>query len=123
MVKIIYRYTGWAFPPLYPAKIFYERPLFYTGNHLNAYTLGDIIPVPEYAQQYLDYELEVAFVVGEPGRNFTACAAQHAIGGYLLINDFTARSIQMAEMRSGFGINKTKSFATSYGDVVVTPGF
>ncbi|KAH3762436.1 fumarylacetoacetate hydrolase family protein [Pelomyxa schiedti] len=114
-------WSGKAFPPLYPHKLHQQRPLYYQGSHTNMYTDSDVIPIPKFAWEYLDYELEVAIVVSRPGRNFTAGSARDAIGGYTLLNDFTARTLQISEGASGFGFVKTKSFATSLGSVVVTP--
>jgi 2-keto-4-pentenoate hydratase/2-oxohepta-3-ene-1,7-dioic acid hydratase in catechol pathway len=91
-------------------KEWYEIPVFYFSNPAAIYGDGDEIPYPEGAQE-LDYELECAAVIGADG----------AIGGFTVMNDWSARDLQRAEMRVGLGPAKGKDFATSFGPVVVTP--
>jgi fumarylacetoacetate (FAA) hydrolase len=88
----------------------YERPVFYFSNPAAIYGPDDEIPYPEGTEE-LDYELEVAAVIGADG----------AIGGFTVMNDWSARDVQRAEMRLGLGPAKGKDFATSLGPVVVTP--
>ena len=88
----------------------YEQPVFYFSNPAAIYGPDDEIPYPEGSAE-LDYELEVAAVVGADG----------AIGGFTVMNDWSARDLQRAEMRVGLGPAKGKDFATSLGPVVVTP--
>jgi fumarylacetoacetate (FAA) hydrolase len=71
---------------------------------------GETVPYPE-GTRALDYELECAAVIGAEGR----------IGGFTVMNDWSARDIQLQEMRVGLGPAKGKDFATSLGPVVVTP--
>src|SRR5437868_4080788 len=59
----------------------------------------------------VDYQLEVAAIIGADG----------AVGGFTVMNDWSARDLQRAEMRVGLGPAKGKDFATSLGPVVVTP--
>ncbi len=87
----------------------YEQPVFYFSNPAAIYGPGDEIPYPEGTAE-LDYELEVAAVIGAEG----------AIGGFTLMNDWSARDLQRSEMRVGLGPAKGKDFATSLGPVVVT---
>src|SRR4029078_12635697 len=58
-----------------------------------------------------DYELEVAAIIGAEGQ----------VGGFTVMNDWSARDLQRAEMKVGLGPAKGKDFATSRGPVVVTP--
>src|ERR671933_1459375 len=88
----------------------YEQPVFYFSNPAAIYGPEDEIPYPEGTLE-LDYELECAAVVGAEGR----------IGGFTVMNDWSARDLQRQEMRVGLGPAKGKDFATSLGPVVVTP--
>ncbi len=88
----------------------YEQPVFYFSNPAAIYGPEDVVPYPEGSAE-LDYELEVAAIVG----------AQGAIGGFTVMNDWSARDLQRVEMKVGLGPAKGKDFATSLGPVVVTP--
>jgi len=91
-------------------KEWYEVPVFYFSNPHAIYGDGDLVPYPEGTQE-LDYELECAAVIGAEGR----------IGGFTVLNDWSARDLQRQEMRVGLGPAKGKDFATSIGPVLVTP--
>ena len=88
----------------------YEIPVFYFSNPAAIYGPDDEIPYPE-GSEALDYELEVAAVIGAEGR----------IGGFTVMNDWSARDLQRREMKVGLGPAKGKDFATSLGPVLVTP--
>ena len=88
----------------------YEIPVFYFSNPAAIYGPGDEVPRPADTDE-LDYELEVAAIVGANGQ----------IGGFTIMNDWSARDLQRAEMRVGLGPSKGKDFATSLGPIVVTP--
>src|ERR671935_256144 len=88
----------------------YEIPVFYFSNPAAIYGPGDAIPYPPDTQE-LDYELEVAAIIGAEGK----------IGGFTIMNDWSARDLQRAEMKVGLGPSKGKDFATSLGPIVVTP--
>jgi fumarylacetoacetate (FAA) hydrolase len=88
----------------------YELPVFYFSNPAAIYGPEDEIPYPE-GTRALDYELEVAAIIGAEG----------TIGGFTVMNDWSARDLQAAEMKVGLGPAKGKDFATSLGPVVVTP--
>ncbi len=105
---------------LRPPRMFYERPVYYVGNHLQFYTDGDVIPYPSYTR-YLDYELELGLVMVRGGRNPSPEEAEGMIGGFVLLNDFTARDIQVEEFYgSPFGpVVKAKNFATSISTFVI----
>ena len=87
----------------------YEIPVFYFSNPAAIYGPGDEIVYPQETRE-LDYELEVAAIVGAEGH----------IGGFTIMNDWSARDLQRAEMKVGLGPSKGKDFATSLGPVVVT---
>src|SRR5712691_5372251 len=88
----------------------YELPAFYFSNPAAIYGPDDEIPYPE-GSEALDYELEVAAVIGAGGE----------IAGFTVLNDWSARDLQRREMKIGLGPAKGKDFATSLGPVVVTP--
>ena len=88
----------------------YRIPVFYFSNPEVIFGPEDEIPYPVGTEE-LDYELEVAAVIGADG----------AIGGFTVMNDWSARDLQRAEMKVGLGPSKGKDFATSLGPIVVTP--
>jgi fumarylacetoacetate (FAA) hydrolase len=88
----------------------YRIPVFYFSNPSAIYGPEAEIPYPAGTEE-LDYELEVAAIVG----------ADQQIAGFTVLNDWSARDFQRAEMRVGLGPAKGKDFATSLGPVVVTP--
>ncbi|MCA2207236.1 fumarylacetoacetate hydrolase family protein [Nocardia rosealba] len=106
------RLTGRTFPRFKPAPLWYEQPIYYMGNALTFVPSGVPIVAPTYATA-LDYELELGFVLGRPLRDATPEEAMAAIAGYVVLNDVSARNVQLAEMRSGFGPQKAKHFISS----------
>ena len=99
---------------------FDQFPIFYFTNH-NA-ILGptdDILCMPDHMQK-LDFELEAAIVIGKKGRNIKAKDADDYIAGYLIMNDMSARALQMEEMRLNLGPAKGKDFCTIIGPYLVT---
>jgi 2-keto-4-pentenoate hydratase/2-oxohepta-3-ene-1,7-dioic acid hydratase in catechol pathway len=82
---------------------------------------GDPIVYPEHLTRELDYELEMAIVIGKPGKFFTAEQATRHIGGYLVFNDITARDIQRREMKSGvFSFSKAIDTFCPIGPYILT---
>lgn len=98
----------------------YEVPVFYFSNHNAIFGPDDDIPKPR-ATQELDYELEIACVIGKPGRDIPVEEAESYIAGYMIMNDWSARDIQRKEMKLNLGPAKGKDFATSFGPALVTP--
>ena len=98
----------------------YEFPAFYYSNPTMIYGQDDEIPVPSYTKK-MDYELEVACVIGKGGMNVREEDAETHIAGYTIMNDWSARDIQEREMKIGLGPAKAKDFATSLGPWLVTP--
>lgn len=98
----------------------YEFPVFYFSNHQAIFQHNDVVPMPRYTQA-LDYELEIAFIIGKGGINISASEAMNHIAGFTVMNDWSARDIQMREMKVGLGPAKGKDFGTSLGPVMVTP--
>jgi 2-keto-4-pentenoate hydratase/2-oxohepta-3-ene-1,7-dioic acid hydratase in catechol pathway len=111
--------TGRIFPRLKPHSLWYRQPVYYMGNHLTFATDGEDIAIPPYTGA-LDYELELGFVLAEPLLNATPIEAERAIGGFVVLNDLSARDVQLAEMASGFGPQKSKHFRSAMSKVVVT---
>ncbi len=93
---------------------FYQYPVFYYANHLNLSGPGDIEVYSEHLEK-LDFELEVAIVIGKEGKNIPANRADEHIAGFTIMNDFSARHIQWDEMKVKLGPHKGKDFATALG--------
>jgi 2-keto-4-pentenoate hydratase/2-oxohepta-3-ene-1,7-dioic acid hydratase in catechol pathway len=98
----------------------YELPVFYFSNIASIAGDGDEIAVPPGCAE-LDYELEVAAVVGREGADLSPDEAEACIAGYMIMNDWSARDLQRREMKLNLGPAKGKDFATSLGPVLVTP--
>ena len=98
----------------------YKIPVFYFTNP--AAIIGPDAPVaiPPGCTD-LDFELEIAVVVGKGGSDISADAAESHIAGYMIMNDWSARDLQREEMRHNLGPAKGKDFATSIGPYLVTP--
>jgi fumarylacetoacetate (FAA) hydrolase len=99
---------------------FDQYPIFYFTNHNAIQGPGDIECMPDHFEK-LDFELEVAVVIGKQGRNITAAEADSYIAGYMIMNDMSARSLQMEEMLLNLGPAKGKDFSTVIGPWLVTP--
>jgi 2-keto-4-pentenoate hydratase/2-oxohepta-3-ene-1,7-dioic acid hydratase in catechol pathway len=79
------------------------------------------IVYPEQLTRELDYEIELAIVIGKPGKFFSADQAAEHIAGYLIFNDITARDIQREEMKSGvFSFSKAIDTFCPIGPYIVT---
>ena len=98
----------------------YRMPVYYKGNYRSLLGHGQVLTWPRYSQR-MDYELELACIVGKEGMDISEDGAEAYIGGYTVMNDWSARDIQMEEMSVGLGPAKGKDFATSLGPWVVTP--
>ena len=99
--------------------VWYESPFCYFTNP-NALTgPGEDIPVPPGCRR-LDLELEVGAVIGRSGRDLAPGEAGEYIAGYTIFNDWSARDLQMAEMKLGLGMCKGKDFANTLGPWIVT---
>ena len=99
---------------------FDQFPIFYFTNH-NAICGGGTLEVNVDALEKFDHELEVAIVIGKKGRDIKAEDAEQYIAGYTIMNDFSARVLQMEEMKLNLGPAKGKDFATAIGPWLVTP--
>jgi fumarylacetoacetate (FAA) hydrolase len=99
---------------------FDEYPIFYFTNHNAIQGPGEIWCMPDHFQQ-LDFELEAAVVIGKKGRNIRASQADNYVAGYMIMNDMSARTLQMEEMKLNLGPAKGKDFSTVIGPYMVTP--
>ncbi|MEI5909015.1 fumarylacetoacetate hydrolase family protein [Bacillus spongiae] len=98
----------------------YQFPVFYFSNHLAINGHEEEIVSPRECEE-LDYELEVACIIGKKGRNIPKEKAEEYIFGYCILNDWSARDLQRSEMKVGLGPAKGKDFATTIGPYIVTP--
>lgn len=119
IVTLYERITGRVFPKLRPSPRYYQHPIYYLGNHLNFITNQHSISIPQYTHE-LDYELEIAAVINKPLKNATEQQAEDAICGFVILNDFSARDIQIDEINSGFGPMKSKNFTNSISTTVIS---
>ncbi|NRD79676.1 fumarylacetoacetate hydrolase family protein [Bacillus sp. BRMEA1] len=101
------------------ASEWYELPAFYFTNHLVLSGTNEKIERPPGCLA-LDYELEIACIIGKEGKNIKADEAEEYIFGYTIMNDWSARDLQRKEMKIGLGPAKGKDFATSIGPYIVT---
>ncbi len=99
---------------------FDEYPIFYFTNHNAIQGPGEIFCMPDHFKQ-LDFELEASIVIGKKGMNIKAADADKYIAGYMIMNDMSARVLQMEEMKLNLGPAKGKDFSTVIGPYLVTP--
>jgi 2-keto-4-pentenoate hydratase/2-oxohepta-3-ene-1,7-dioic acid hydratase in catechol pathway len=92
-------------------KAFYERPVYYKSNPRSVVGHGANVRMPSYTKRF-DYELEWGVFIGTTGADISEEAAGDHIAGYVVFDDFSARDIQMAEMRGRLGPAKGKDFDT-----------
>lgn len=98
---------------------FDEIPIFYFTNH-QAVSGPGVVDVQDMHLNQLDFELECAIVIGKEGRNIKASEADSHIFGYMVMNDWSARALQMHEMKLNLGPAKGKDFATTLGPFIAT---
>ena len=106
---------GLRIPPAW-----YEQPTAFKGNSTTIFGHGATVPWPRYTKK-LDYELELAVIIGRPTEDVDIDHAADAILGYTLLNDFSARDTQRGEMNVSTGPYKGKDFAWGLGPWIVTP--
>jgi fumarylacetoacetate (FAA) hydrolase len=98
----------------------YRLPIFYFGNVSEIRGPDEPVWAPRGSEE-LDFELEVGAVVDTPARDLDPARAEEAIGGYCILNDWSARDLQREETTVRLGPAKGKDFATSIGPWLVTP--
>lgn len=101
-------------------EAWFRLPIFYFSN-LSEIRGPDEPVWPPDSSQELDYELEIAALIDTPARNLSAATAEEAIGGFMIMNDWSARDLQRDETAVRLGPAKGKDFATTFGPWLVTP--
>lgn len=114
-IKTVRAKRGAEVPPAW-----YEMPVYYKGNYRTLLGHEQQLTWPRFTEQ-LDYELELACIVGMAGIDIEEDQAAGYIGGYAVMNDWSARDIQAREGSVGLGPAKGKDFGTSVGPWLVTP--
>ena len=99
---------------------FDDFPVYYYSNADAVMGPGNI-NIDDVFMNKLDFELEVAILIGKEGINIDCKDADNYIAGFMIMNDFSARDLQMAEMKLNLGPAKGKDFATTIGPFLVTP--
>ena len=94
-------------------------PVFYYGNHNAVGGPGEVKIQKEQSIQ-LDYELEIAAIIGKKGKNISVDEADDYIMGYTIMNDLSARALQKEEMKLSLGPAKGKDFLTTFGPYIIT---
>jgi 2-keto-4-pentenoate hydratase/2-oxohepta-3-ene-1,7-dioic acid hydratase in catechol pathway len=105
---------GGVVPPYW-----YEAPIYYKGNHQAILGPEDECPWPDYTE-WVDFELELALIVGRRGRDVPSSSAADHIFGFTVFNDFSARDVQAKEISAWLGPSKGKDFANALGPCIVT---
>ncbi|WP_156306739.1 fumarylacetoacetate hydrolase family protein [Sphingobacterium endophyticum] len=98
---------------------FDQFPVFYFSNHQAIQGPGPIYCMPKHFEK-MDFELEVAIVINKQGRNIKAIDADNYIAGIMILNDLSARNLQLQEMKLNLGPAKGKDFASMFGPYLVT---
>lgn len=98
----------------------YKIPIFYFSNTTSLYGHKENIPYPKETKE-LDFELELAVIIANGGKNIDKKDANEFIAGYTILNDWSARDLQREEMQMNLGPAKGKDFANSFGPYMVTP--
>ncbi len=101
-------------------EAWYKLPVYYKGNHNSIIGPNETALWPNYTRK-LDFELEIACVIGKHGRNIKASQASKHILGYSILNDISARDVQKYEMQCRLGPAKGKDFCSIIGPMIVTP--
>jgi fumarylacetoacetate (FAA) hydrolase len=99
--------------------LFDSFPVFYFGNHHTVKGPGPVHCMPDHFKK-LDFELEAAVVISKKGKNISAEDADSFIAGMMIMNDFSARVLQIDEMLLNLGPAKGKDFITTTGPWMVT---
>jgi fumarylacetoacetate (FAA) hydrolase len=100
--------------------LFDSFPVFYFGNHHSVKGPGPFYCMSDHFKK-LDFELEAAIVISKAGKNIRAKNAGSYIAGFMILNDISARTLQMDEMLLNLGPAKGKDFITTTGPWLVTP--
>ncbi len=112
--------TMWKRRDMEIPEAWYRMPIFYFSNVSEIRGPGAPVHAPRGSEE-LDYELEVASLIDAPVRDLDAARGEEAIGGYLILNDWSARDLQRDESTVRLGPAKGKDFASTIGPWLVTP--
>ena len=96
-----------------------QFPVFYYGNHNAIAGAGEVLIQKDHSVK-LDYELEIAAIIGKKGKNIPVGEADDYILGYTIMNDLSARGLQQEEMKLSLGPAKGKDFLTTLGPYIIT---
>lgn len=102
-----------------PVRAVYERPGYFKGTTSTVYGNDQVIPYPNISEK-LDYELEIGYIMGKPGRNLTPDTAMGHIFGITIFNDWSLRDVQALEGPIGMGAQHSKDFAYGIGPWITT---
>ncbi|QZY50628.1 fumarylacetoacetate hydrolase family protein [Leucobacter tenebrionis] len=102
-----------------PVRAVYERPGFFKGNTATVYGHEEEVPYPSISEK-LDYELEIGYIIGRPGRNLTPDDALSHVFGITIFNDWSLRDVQALESPIGMGAQHSKDFAYGIGPWITT---
>lgn len=94
-------------------------PVYYYSNHSAICGPGDIYINNEFLKRF-DFELELAIIIAKKGKNIKIEEADEYIFGFMIMNDWSSRSIQKSEMKLNLGPAKGKDFATTLGPYIIT---
>jgi len=111
---------GYRWRKLPVPGVLYEFPVSYMGSVQGIIGPDDEVPWPHFSR-HMDFELELGIVMGRSGRDLRPESAPEYIAGYTILNDFSARDIQLREMAAGLGPSKGKHFASAVGPWIATP--
>jgi fumarylacetoacetate (FAA) hydrolase len=101
-------------------EAWYRLPIFYFSNVSELRGPGEPVWAPRGSAE-LDFELEIGAIVDTPAYNLDAARGGEAIGGYCIVNDWSARDLQRDESTVRLGPAKGKDFALSIGPWITTP--
>jgi fumarylacetoacetate (FAA) hydrolase len=101
-------------------EAWFRLPIFYFSNVSEVRGPEDPVWAPRGSQE-LDYEMEIAALIDTPVRDLDAARGEEAIGGFMIMNDWSARDLQRDETTVRLGPAKGKDFATTFGPWLVTP--
>lgn len=101
------------------SEYWYEAPVYYKGNHRQLLGPDEECPWPDYTER-VDFELELAMVIGRMDHDISVTDADKYIFGFTVFDDFSARDIQAREMTAWMGPAKGKDFANAFGPCIVT---
>jgi 2-keto-4-pentenoate hydratase/2-oxohepta-3-ene-1,7-dioic acid hydratase in catechol pathway len=100
--------------------VWYEMPIYWKGIPSTTIGPDDTVPWPSFTSR-MDFELEIAAVIGKPGINLDPANAMDYVAGFTIFNDISGRDQQFREMEKGTGPCKGKDFANIIGPLLATP--